>query len=45
MTINANEVTWYEAGMFFEEALITVNVAVADEIITVETDKVKFFKV
>lgn len=45
MTINANEVTWYEAGMILEEALITANVTVSDNEFVISADKVKHFKV
>lgn len=44
MTINANEVTWYEAGLMLEEALVTQTEAVATDTIKISSDKVKFFK-
>ena len=45
MTINANEVVHYEAGLILEEAEITAAVAVADDTLEVQADKIKFFKV
>jgi len=44
MTINANEVTWYEAGLMIEESAI-VGAVTASADIVIETDKVKYFKV
>lgn len=45
MTINANEVVHYEAGLILEEAEITAAVTVADDTLKVQADKIKFFKV
>ncbi len=45
MTINQNEVTWYEAGLILEEAEITQAEAVATDDFKVAADKVRFFKV
>lgn len=45
MTINANEVVHYEAGLILEEAEITTAVTVASDTLKVQADKIKFFKV
>jgi len=45
MTVNANEVVWYEAGLLLEEALVTTANAVADNDVEVESDKIRHFKV
>lgn len=45
MTINANEVVHYEAGLILEEAEIITAVTVADNTLKVQADKIKFFKV
>jgi hypothetical protein len=44
MSINANEVTWYEAWLMIEESGIVGDVTASADII-IETEKVKYFKV
>lgn len=45
MSVNENQVTWYEAGLLLEEALVTAAITVADDEVTIEADKIKHFKV
>ena len=44
MSVNANEVTWYEAGLYIEEALVTED-ATASNTIKLDSKSVKHFKV
>lgn len=44
MSVNANEVVWYEAGLYLEEAEITAD-NTADNTIVVDAASIKFFKV
>jgi hypothetical protein len=43
MTINKNEVVWYEAGAFVEKAVITTANASADDDVVVSASQIKFF--
>lgn len=45
MTISANEVKWYEAGLILEETDITAAEAVATDTFEVAADKIRYFKV
>ena len=44
LVVNANEVVWYEAGLYLEEAEITAN-NTADPTIIIDAASIKFFKV
>lgn len=45
LTVNENEVVWYEAGVYTEEAGITAANSTADTQVEIDSTKVKFFKV
>jgi hypothetical protein len=45
MTVNANEVVWYEAGLLLEEANVTSANATASNEVEVEASKIRHFKV
>ena len=44
MSVNANEVIWYEAGLYIEEALIT-EAATASNTIKLDSKSIKHFKI
>lgn len=45
LVVNANEVVWYEAGVYTEEATITAANAVADTDVEVDANQIKYLKV
>lgn len=44
MSVNENQVTWYEAWLLLEEALVTTANATVNAEVEIEADKIKHFK-